>query len=482
MARLVAGVAAGRDFAEPVEVTGAAHLGETGVDEYALAVMRFEGDVLAELATGVRLQQDNSVRIFGTEGVIHVPTPWIPSREGGTTKIIVRRHEDKEPREIEIAEARWLYSIEADTVARNLDARQAPPPAMSWEDTLGNMRALDMWREGVGLVYESEKPENVTCTASRGPLAVREGTTMKYGKIPGVELPVSRLGMGIDNQTGMPHTAVMLDDFFERGGNCFDTAYIYGGGVSEKLLGGWIANRGIRRDVVIIDKGGHSPNCVPDALSRHVMEGLERLQTDYIDIYLLHRDNPDVPVGEFVDVFNEHVAAGRIRAFGGSNWTPERVEAANAYAKEKGVTGFAVVSNNFSLARMVQAVWGGCISSSDKASRDWHERTGIALIPWSSQARGFFVEGRAHPDDRSDPGLVRSWYSDDNFRRLERAKELARKKNVLPINIALAYVLCQPFPTFPLIGPRKLSETRTSWPALEVELTPDELRWLNLEE
>ena len=76
---------------------------------------------------------------------------------------------------------------------------------------------------------------------------------------------------------------------------------------------------------------------------------------------------------------------------------------------------------------------------------------------------------------------MRCWYSDDNFLRLDRANALAQKRGVLPINIALAYVLAQPFPTFPLIGPRTLSETRTSLPGLSVELTPDEVRWLNLE-
>jgi aryl-alcohol dehydrogenase-like predicted oxidoreductase len=195
----------------------------------------------------------------------------------------------------------------------------------------------------------------------------------------------------------------------------------------------------------------------------------------------MHRDNPDIPVGEFVDVLNEHKYVGRIRAFGGSNWTFERVDAANEYAKSKGLTGFAAVSNNFSLARMIEPPWPGCLLSSDPASRAWFEKKRIPLFAWSSQARGFFT-GRAHPEDRSDPGLVRCWYSDDNFQRLERAKELAEKKGVLPINIALAYVLCQPFPTFPLIGPRTLTETRTSFESLDVELSPDQLRWLNLEE
>ena len=142
--------------------------------------------------------------------------------------------------------------------------------------------------------------------------------------------------------------------------------------------------------------------------------------------------------------------------------------------------GFSAVSNNFSLARMVDPVWTGCVQASDAASRAWFTKNQLALIPWSSQARGFFTE-RGNPANRSDAEMVRCWMSQDNFTRRERAIELAKKKGVLPINIALAYVLCQPFPTFPLIGPRALSETRTSLPGLEISLTADEMKWLNLE-
>ena len=145
------------------------------------------------------------------------------------------------------------------------------------------------------------------------------------------------------------------------------------------------------------------------------------------------------------------------------------------------MTGFSALSNNFSLARMIDPVWAGCISASDAQSRAWLQDNQMPLMPWSSQARGFFT-GRAHPDDLSDPELVRCWYSEDNFKRLERVNQMARERNVLPISIALAYVLCQPFPTFPLIGPRQLSETRTSLPGLTLELTPADLRWLNLED
>jgi aryl-alcohol dehydrogenase-like predicted oxidoreductase len=246
-------------------------------------------------------------------------------------------------------------------------------------------------------------------------------------------------------------------------------------------LGEWIKTRNIRSEVVILDKGAHTPFCDPENLTKQFLTSLERLQTDYVDMYMMHRDNTDIPVSEFIDVLNEHRSAGRMRAFGASNWSFLRVQEANEYARSKGLEGFSAVSNNFSLARMVAPPWAGCISASDRVSRAWLTETQMPLMPWSSQARGFFT-GRAHPDDRSDEELVRCWYSDDNFQRLERVNAMAKERGVLPINIALAYVLNQPFPTFPLIGPRQLSETRTSFPALEIELSPEEVRWLNLED
>jgi aryl-alcohol dehydrogenase-like predicted oxidoreductase len=286
--------------------------------------------------------------------------------------------------------------------------------------------------------------------------------------------------MGCDNQATMPHAAAMWDDYFERGGATFDTAYIYGGGLQEKLLGQWLKNRGLREEVSLIVKGAHTPWCNPTDMVRELNVSLDRLQTGYTDIYMLHRDNPDVPVGEFVEALNEQVQAGRIRVFGGSNWSFARLAAANRYARRKGLQGFGVVSNNFSLARLVAPVWAGCIASSDAASRRWLKKNQFPLFAWSSQARGFFTD-RAGPDKCDDAELVRCWYSDDNFARRERAFALARRKAVSPIAIAAAYVLAQPFPTFALIGPRFLNETVSSLECLGVELTPREVAWLNLE-
>ncbi len=481
MARLVAGVATGKEIAEPVELKGCGHLGSTGVDEWAVAVARFPGDICAQLSTGVALAQENVVRIFGTKGYILIPSPWIISREGGESKIIVQIYGEKQPREIIIRTDKWLYAIEADTVAENLQARQARFPAMSWQDTLGNMKALDMWRHSIGQVYEKEKPEKMTLTVSARPLQSGRKLKMKYGEIKGLDKKVSRIFMGADNQQTFPHAAVMFDDFVERGGNAFDTAYIYGGGLCEKLLGQWIKSRNIRKEVIILGKGAHTPFCNPEDMTKQLFVSLERMQTDYIDIYLLHRDNPEIPVGEFVEALNEHKRAGRIKVFGGSNWTIERIQQANEYAKKKGLEGFTVISNNFSLARMVEPVWRGVISSSDRKSREWFEKTQTVFISWSSQARGFFT-GRYSPEYKDEPEMVRCWYSPDNFQRLERAKELAKKLGVPTTAIALAYVLCQKFPIFALIGPRTLSETRSSLIAIDIELTEEQLKWLNLED
>jgi aryl-alcohol dehydrogenase-like predicted oxidoreductase len=137
------------------------------------------------------------------------------------------------------------------------------------------------------------------------------------------------------------------------------------------------------------------------------------------------------------------------------------------------------VSNNFSLARLVKPVWDGCLASSEPAFHAWHIEKKFPLFAWSSQARGFFVPGRAAPDKRDEKSLVECWYSEDNFARQRRCFELAKKKGVEPVSVALAYVLHQPFPIWALIGPDNLAEIRTSFDGLGVTLTPDEVKWLN---
>ena len=476
MARLIAGFAQGKEFADPATIDAVGHIGESGVDEYTVAILKFPGDIVAQLSCGTSVNQENVVRIFGSEGSIEIPAPWFCAQDQPSAKIIVNR-KGRGVEEIAIPNERDLYSFEADVTAVNLAAGQASE--MSWEDSLGNMATLDRWRKAIGVTYAAETAEANAVPVSKLPLKVRPGGNMIYGRIAGCDKPVSRLVLGTmleGAEFPVAHGAVLFDNFIEHGGTCFDTAHVYG---SERVVGRWLSDRGVREQVVLIGKGAHTPNCNPVALTQQLGETLERLRTDYLDLYMMHRDNLDIPVDEFVDVLNEHLKAGRIRSFGGSNWSMARIDAANAYAKSKGLTGFTALSNNFSLARMVDPVWPGGISSADPESRAWLTETQTPLFAWSSQARGFFVRG--DPQFQADYHLTRSWYSDDNFERLARVRELSRRRGVEPINIAAAYVLCQPFPTYALIGPRSPNETLSCTTALGVELSPEELKWLNLE-
>ena len=366
MSRLVAGAALGRPFADPLRVVGAGHLlPETGVDAYAAAVLQFENGILAQVSAGVRLNQENDLTLYCDDGRIRVDTPWFGSGREGGRAVIEILPQNGAPREEVVETDQWLYTFEADTVGLAVLDRQLQASAMTWDDSLGNMRTLDAWRRETGLEYESEKIEFPFPTITRRPLAKAADAPMTYGRLPGLDLPVSRLVYGCDKQSSMPHAAVAFDDFFQRGGNTFDTAYIYGGGLPERLLGAWIRQREVRDQVNVMVKGAHTPECRPEAAGEQLAVSLERLQIECADLYLLHRDNPRVPVGEFVEALNEQGRAGRLRLFGVSNWSVERIEAANAYAAERGLRGIAAVSNNFSLARMVEPVWAGCVAASE---------------------------------------------------------------------------------------------------------------------
>jgi len=161
MSRLLAGAAAGKPFADPVSVSGHGRLHPaTGVDEYAAATMQFPDGVVASVATAVSVLLENVLRIFGTEGSIFVPNPWVYEREGGTNaRIFVTRHGAKRAEETVCDTPETSFTIETNIASKAIlaGAREPPPPSMAPADSLGNMRALDAWRQAVGLVYEMEK-------------------------------------------------------------------------------------------------------------------------------------------------------------------------------------------------------------------------------------------------------------------------------------------------------------------------------------
>jgi 1-deoxyxylulose-5-phosphate synthase len=278
---------------------------------------------------------------------------------------------------------------------------------------------------------------------------------------------------------------VLLDAWVDAGGNTIDCARQYGEGGAEQVLGRWLEDRA-RPDVVVVTKGGHHvthglehepelKRVTPEAIRSDLEESLAALGVGTVDLYFLHRDDSAQPVGPIVEALNGHRDAGRIAAFGGSNWTTARLDDANAYAEANGLTGFSCSSPGFHLGEQNAEPWPGTVTAHDPASRAWYERTQLPLFAWSSQAGGFFAGVR-------NPEVERVYVNERNLERLRRAEELGRREGANANQVALAWVLHQPFPTYAVIGPRNPGELHDSIAALDLDLTPDDVRRLDLEE
>jgi aryl-alcohol dehydrogenase-like predicted oxidoreductase len=319
---------------------------------------------------------------------------------------------------------------------------------------------------------------------------------MQYSTIPGVTKPVSRLILGtmIISAQEPERSFALLDAAFEMGGNALDTAHVYAGGNSERGIGQWMKARGNREQVVVISKGCHHnadrKRVTPFDMAADLHDSLARLQTDYVDVYLLHRDDPTLPVGPIVEALNEHWRAGRIRAFGGSNWSHERIQAANDYAAAHGLQPFTASSPNYGLAEQVHDPWGpGCVTLAgpqNAAARAWYRGNQLPVLAYSSLGRGFF-SGRVLSGDPEgartilDRASLTAYCHDVNFRRLERAERLAAKKGATVPQIALAYILRSPLNVFPLVGAATGEEFAQNLAALDLALSEEERVWLNLE-
>ena len=309
-------------------------------------------------------------------------------------------------------------------------------------------------------------------------------TSQTIPRLPldGMEGAISSLIVGCDNQPDLDLASALWDAWWEAGGNGFDTAHIYGQGLHEQNLGAWMRSRGVAAQARVIVKGAHTPNCLPDAIEQQLTVSLDRLGLDHAPVYIMHRDNAEVPVAEFVDVLDDLHSRGLIGAIGGSNWSVTRFAEARAYAQANGRRGLSLLNNNLSLAVMERPVWAGCITSNQPEALAFLRAGGVTHLSWSSQARGYFMgagERTALPDDTAPDTC---FASADNEERRRRAETLAAEYGVHPHNIATAWALGQGFPSLALIGPRTIDEIRTTLPALGLQLSAGEIAWLNLEQ
>ena len=302
---------------------------------------------------------------------------------------------------------------------------------------------------------------------------------MEYLRVEPLELPLSRLALGTlgFSTATRDRDYAVLDAWVEAGGTVIDTAHVYEDGDAERLLGRWLRDRpGVRERLVIVTKGAHPDGdrvrVTPADIARDLSESVGRLGGP-VDLYLLHRDDQAVAVGELIDGLDGHRRAGDLGAFGVSNWTLPRIDEANAYAATHGVAGICCNSPHLSLAVQNEPPWPGCLSATDAASRAWHSRTGMPLLAWSAQAGGFFAG--------SSGDSSRVYQNAANRERRARAEQLGDRTGATANAVALAWVLAQPFPTIAVIGPHSVEHLGSSLQALDVELSAEEVRWLNLE-
>ena len=331
---------------------------------------------------------------------------------------------------------------------------------------------------------------------------------MKYGSHPKVAKPIPRIVFGTatpvmfnafrsvygeapDFDARLNAAFELLDSAYAEGINCYDCSDHYG----EEPLGEWLDARGLHDKVTILTKGAHHnrwrKRVTPFDIQHDAHNSLAKLHVKKLDIYLLHRDDPSVPVGPIMDTLNRLHDEGRIGLFGASNWTLERMEEACDYALKHGMQPFGAVSPHFSLADQIDDPWGGgCYSiagPSDNPTRRFCAENHLPVFAYSSLCRGFF-SGRvdsAHPEKLAevlDAPAVKGYACEANFERLRRCEQLAKEKNLPLSQLALAYIFNQKdLDVYALVSSGSPERMRMNVASAEIELTEAECAWLNLE-
>lgn len=266
---------------------------------------------------------------------------------------------------------------------------------------------------------------------------------MKMLTLNGTDLTVSPLCMGTANfGTGITQEQAFahMDRFFELGGNFLDTAHVYSNWIpgetsrSEKIIGRWLQERK-PANAVICTKGGHFDfdrpevsRVTPEALQRDLLESLEYLQTDCIDLYMLHRDNPALPVDEIMDCLDGFVRKGQVRYLACSNWTAQRTAQANAYARAHGKAPFAVNEVMWSMAQINRSgIPADYVTMDDELMRLGQEEN-MSFMCYTALAHGYFT--RRFAGLPLAVGLRATYDNPENDRLFEALRSLPDRQSV----------------------------------------------------
>jgi aryl-alcohol dehydrogenase-like predicted oxidoreductase len=277
-------------------------------------------------------------------------------------------------------------------------------------------------------------------------------------------LGTAEFGSRISRETSF----ALLDLYHEQEGNFFDSAHIYaswipgGEGKSEQTLGDWLARQSKREDLFVATKGGHphlesmdQARLKMDSVMQDFNESMDRLQLEWIDLYWFHRDDPQCDVNLIADILAALHATGRVRYFGGSNWTPQRLEELNHRAETQGTPRLSCSQRRWSFAVPPPPPAGMGLVNLEQEAWDFHCTTAMPVIPYSSQAVGFLgaqnVEWARGGFTGAAPKAA-EYDSPENRRRLLWSIKQGEQCSATPNQVALRWMMHQPFPCYPIIG------------------------------
>ena len=314
---------------------------------------------------------------------------------------------------------------------------------------------------------------------------------MKYTRLGHTGLKVSRLCLGMMSYGSPQWRDWVLDEEASRpfvrravelGFNFFDTANIYSVGVSEEVTGKLLKEVFQNRSEYVVATKvclsvDHRPNQY--GLSRkHIMDSidasLKRLDTDYVDLYQIHRWDPETPIEETMEALHDVVRSGKARYLGASSMWTWQFAKAQFIAKVNGWTPFVSMQNHYNLIAREE----------EREMIPFCTDQGVGIIPWSPLARGFLAGNRTPEQSgdtkrsRSDNIAHRLYYSEADWEVLKSLQKLASEVGVSSTQLALAWLLHRPGVTSPIVGVTKLHHMEELTAAMEIQLGPDEMTTL----
>lgn len=313
---------------------------------------------------------------------------------------------------------------------------------------------------------------------------------MDYVNLGSTGLKVSRICLGTMTYGSKKWREWVLEEeesrpFLQRalelGINFFDTADVYSVGVSEQIVGRALKDFASRDRVVIATKvfSAMGDDRNQRGLSRkHIMhaidDSLRRLETDYVDLYQIHRFDYETPIEETIEALNDVVKMGKALYIGASSMFAWQFAKMLYKADDSGLTRFVTMQNHYNLVYREE----------EREMIPLCREEGIGIIPWSPLARGFLMGNRSKEDRgetvraKTDEYAHRMYYQPSDFAIVDRVTEIARKRGVSNAQVALAWVLQQPGVTAPIVGASKMHHLDDAVAALSLKLDTTELKAL----